>query len=76
MRKSFSVILIISFVFLFTLSSNSVLALSAADFVPPAQGGSTEVKGEVEEEEGVVNAQSAQDGFNHAQQNLKKIQQV
>jgi hypothetical protein len=44
--------------------------LSLDDFVPPVAGGPTEVQAEVSEDDGVVVAETAQDGLNHAYQSL------
>lgn len=56
---------------LFSLSGPALAQqLSMDDFVPPAQGGTTEVKGEVSEDEGVIKAEKAQDGLNHAYEML------
>ena len=44
--------------------------LSMDDFVPPAQGGTTAVEGQVSEDQGVVKAEKAQDGLNHAYEML------
>lgn len=44
--------------------------LSMDDFVPPAQGGATQVKGKVSEEQGLVKSGNAQDGLNYAYQRL------
>ena len=53
-----------------TGSLASAQQLSLDDFVPPAQGGSTQVKEDVVEEEGVIKSKTAQDGLNHAYQSL------
>ncbi len=52
-----------------------VFALSAADFLPPVKGGSSEIEGEVTEVEGVIVAESAQDAFNFANQQLEFVQE-
>lgn len=50
------------------------LAFSADDFLPPVEGGSTEIAAAVREtKDGIVEAESAQDGFNYASQNLRDL---
>ena len=74
--KKFLVISLSLFLMVLLLGvGDEILALSADDFIPPAEGGSTEVESEVTEENGVVTAETAQDGFNHANQELDFIQQ-
>jgi len=45
--------------------------LSFADFVPPSQGGPDGATGPVHESQGVVEAQTAQDGLNYASNRLR-----
>ena len=75
MKKILVIILSLALLVLILGIEREVLAISADDFLPPAEGGSTEVEGEVTEENGVVTAETAQDGFNHANQELDFIQQ-
>ena len=50
------------------------LAFSADDFLPPVEGGSTEIAAAVSEtKDGIVEAESAQDGFNYASQSLRDL---
>jgi hypothetical protein len=75
MKKNIIIILSLSLLVLTLGIENHVFALSPNDFIPPAEGGSNEVAGKVTEENGVIAAETAQDGFNHANQELDFVQQ-
>lgn len=75
MKKTLVIILSLSLLVLILGRGEQALAISADDFIPPVEGGSTEVEGKVAEENGLVTAETAQDGFNHANQELDFIQQ-
>lgn len=56
--------------------TNTTLAVSVDDFLPPADGGSTKVENPVQKgEEGILQAQTAQDGLNQANQNIQLVHQ-
>lgn len=70
MRRLLNLFLVL---FVLTNMSFSVFAFSVEDFLAPASGGTTELKGPVNETDGIIEAQTAQDGFNYANQTLKKL---
>ncbi|NMB45961.1 MAG: hypothetical protein GX998_06050 [Firmicutes bacterium] len=50
------------------------LAFSTDDFLPPVEGGRTEIVAVVNEaDDGIVEAETAQDGFNYASQKLRDL---
>lgn len=73
--KKYLIAILLVFMLIFSIHGGGIMAISADDFLAPAEGGTPNVEGEVTEEDGVVIAQTAQDGFNYANQELDFVMQ-